>query len=843
MAKLPVEAKLPAEAELPEEEGELPEEVVQPRQRNGGVSGADADAMAISPQMAEAMALVSDMDGAAPLGEATEGDTAEVVDEWEAPSPEAVAGDAAGGESPGWDVPEQIDPIMTPRQQREPEPEPEQQVPIACPVPPRRKAPLRTSLAQGGMMGLGASVVFFNHERPAEATGGIEALERRRRQIEESAKDRETFALLEDVLAEHWLTNGLTQDVRASLVDSMLRRDVAPGERVVSRGDEGSCLLVLGSGQCGVTSADAGSDDSDGEEQANGNGAGGSGGALTRLLEPGDCMGAAMLVMPGHMHVATVRAATQSVIWSLERARFQDLVHSRTAAALQIRMELLRACPWLSSLDEEQLGRLAAVGRLHCCPVGARSVFDRAPAQMKPRCRYVLEEPDEGPDDFDWVGDAPSLPQEPVYDYRNSAGALPTAGSVRPLRSQALTPTAQSPTTVLVERISDGDGEGGDGRELQLLAISGAAFSWLLGEEVSSELQTAISLEYPMTPEEAEAEIVREMEREEEALAARIKAAKMQAKGPPRPSAAAMSMASALASYGAAPAKSSPGGAKQRRGGGGKGRKNGRQQGAGGTSSSPSPSFEPLGQLGVTAAAGMAEEAHMRMMAHKLAEKERTRRVEQIQIDSLEFFTPSHLARDRPSQPPEMPLVDSDDEDAVAAQQHLREEREEQEEGRSYFNAGRLAYQAPSHEGQLPGRYIYVRATAKRALSALGAERRWLHSLRLWAELPPSPGLLALAGAGESKRHLYTMTVWDGGESLAAAAARGVGGGMGAFRLKRKAVAFYVAQIIGALDVLHAQRIVYRSLTPASLLLDSCGHIQLGSFGLAKRLGATAAIC
>ena len=123
----------------------------------------------------------------------------------------------------------------------------------------------------------------------------------------------------------------------------------------------------------------------------------------------------------------------------------------------------------------------------------------------------------------------------------------------------------------------------------------------------------------------------------------------------------------------------------------------------------------------------------MRMMAHKLAEKERTRRVEQIQIDSLEFFTPSHLARDRPSQPPEMPLVDSDDEDAVAAQQYLREEREEQEEGRSYFNAGRLAYQAPSHEGQLPGRYIYVRATAKRALSALGAERRWLHSLRLFS--------------------------------------------------------------------------------------------------------------
>jgi serine/threonine protein kinase len=32
---------------------------------------------------------------------------------------------------------------------------------------------------------------------------------------------------------------------------------------------------------------------------------------------------------------------------------------------------------------------------------------------------------------------------------------------------------------------------------------------------------------------------------------------------------------------------------------------------------------------------------------------------------------------------------------------------------------------------------------------------------------------------------------------------------------------------------------VYRSLTPASLLLDNEGQIQLGSFGLAKRLGTS----
>eukprot|EP01043_Picozoa_sp_COSAG02_P005873 COSAG02_NODE_162_length_32474_cov_13.222511_9_plen_844_part_00 len=783
----------------------------------------------------------------------------EVVDEWEAAAPDGA--DATGSEvdgSPSWDVPEQIDPVLTPRNvlaasshvHPEPEPEPEQKIPRNA----HRRLPRAARPPTGSMMGLGSSAVFYSHEVSAKGTGGIEVLEQRRRQIEESAKDRETFALLEDVLAEHWLTSGLTQDVLAALVDSMVRRDVQPGQKVVSRGEEGTCLLILGSGQCEVTNADADTDDSDDEQTASVAGRS-EGSALSRLLETGDCMGGIMLVMPGHLHVATMRAISPSVIWCLERTHFQDLVHSRTAAALQIRMELLQGCPWLSSLDEEQLGRIAAVGRLHCCPVGARSVFDRAPPQARPRCRYVLEEPDEGPDDFDWAGAPPSLPQEPVYDYGNSKGVLPTAGSVRPLRPQALTPTVRSPTTVLVERISEGHGhhEGDwntNGRELHLLAISGAAFSWLLGEAVCAELQEAISHEYPITPEEAEAELIREMEREEEALTKRIKAAKEQAKGPPRPSAAAMSMASALASYGATPVavKSSINGrSRVPRSGRGSKKKNGGSRAlpvVSPVSQSSSLSFHAPGQLGVTSAVGIAQEARKRMLVHQLAEKEMERRVEQVNLDSLEFFTPSHLTQTSSRLDP-LSTVDSDEEMTTAPQ--------DEKEGRLHFKDGRLAYQSPSHHGQ-DGRYLYVRPTEKRALSALGAERKWLHSLRVWAELPSNPGVLALVGAGESKSHLYTLTTWKGGETLSAAVARNRASGTDhcnrsravakvrdpcVFRLTRKAVAFYTVQIIGALDMLHTQRVVYRSLTPASLLLDNEGHIQLGSFGLAKRLGAS----
>jgi serine/threonine protein kinase len=285
-----------------------------------------------------------------------------------------------------------------------------------------------------------------------------------------------------------------------------------------------------------------------------------------------------------------------------------------------------------------------------------------------------------------------------------------------------------------------------------------------------------------------------------------------------------MSMASALANYGttSASAKSSPHGSRR----GQIAKINGKvvkaaRKGPGHSGGN----FEAAGQLGVSPAVGLAAQARVCIVAHKVEEREMARRVQQLQISSLEFFTPSQNF----AQPQQRQQQQRDDSD----------EDEKEEEDCSLFKVGRLAYQTPCIEHQT-GRYLYVRATSKKELCALKAERRWLQSLQLWAKLPASPSLLALAGAGESKRHLYSMTEWDGGESLAAAAERGVGGGMGISRLKRKAVAFYIAQVIDALDVLHEQRVVYRSLTPASLLLDGSGNLQLGSFGLAKQLGASA---
>ena len=81
---------------------------------------------------------------------------------------------------------------------------------------------VQSSTGSGGMMGLGASVVFFDAQPDARATD-LEELKRRQDMREAAEKNLPTFAMLEDVLADHWLTKGLTEDVRAALVDGMVR--------------------------------------------------------------------------------------------------------------------------------------------------------------------------------------------------------------------------------------------------------------------------------------------------------------------------------------------------------------------------------------------------------------------------------------------------------------------------------------------------------------------------------------------------------------------------------------------------------------------------------------------
>jgi protein kinase X len=47
---------------------------------------------------------------------------------------------------------------------------------------------------------------------------------------------------------------------------------------------------------------------------------------------------------------------------------------------------------------------------------------------------------------------------------------------------------------------------------------------------------------------------------------------------------------------------------------------------------------------------------------------------------------------------------------------------------------------------------------------------------------------------------------------------------------------FYTAEIVSALEYLHAKSVVYRDLKPENLLLDKEGHLKITDFGFAKKL-------
>ncbi len=54
--------------------------------------------------------------------------------------------------------------------------------------------------------------------------------------------------------------------------------------------------------------------------------------------------------------------------------------------------------------------------------------------------------------------------------------------------------------------------------------------------------------------------------------------------------------------------------------------------------------------------------------------------------------------------------------------------------------------------------------------------------------------------------------------------------------LNAKAIKFYMAEVIIALEKIHSKNIIYRDLKPENILIDIDGHIKLADFGLSKQL-------
>ena len=95
------------------------------------------------------------------------------------------------------------------------------------------------------------------------------------------------------------------------------------------------------------------------------------------------------------------------------------------------------------------------------------------------------------------------------------------------------------------------------------------------------------------------------------------------------------------------------------------------------------------------------------------------------------------------------------------------------------------------------------------------------------------PFIVTSYGTYKDERNLYQILEFvPGGEVLAEC--RAMTG-----NLSNEACKFYAAQLVMALQYLHADHIVYRGLVPDNLLIDSSGYLKLVDFGFAKKLPMT----
>ena len=90
------------------------------------------------------------------------------------------------------------------------------------------------------------------------------------------------------------------------------------------------------------------------------------------------------------------------------------------------------------------------------------------------------------------------------------------------------------------------------------------------------------------------------------------------------------------------------------------------------------------------------------------------------------------------------------------------------------------------------------------------------------------PFIIKLKMAFQTKTKLFMVMEYASGGDLRAILAR-------CQRFDEKVAKIYISQMIMALECLHDNKIVYRDLKPANIVLDSDGCACLTDFGLAKQ--------
>nr|PIM01384.1 protein kinase (incomplete catalytic triad) [Toxoplasma gondii COUG] len=121
-----------------------------------------------------------------------------------------------------------------------------------------------------------------------------------------------------------------------------------------------------------------------------------------------------------------------------------------------------------------------------------------------------------------------------------------------------------------------------------------------------------------------------------------------------------------------------------------------------------------------------------------------------------------------------------------------------------------------------------LKVMKKRQVLALGQEKHVIAERKILQQLR-HPFIVNMICSFQDRRHIYLLMEFvNGGELFSLLRSEGT--------LTENSARFYIAEIILALNYLHASMIVYRDLKPENILLDHIGHVKLVDFGFARSL-------
>ncbi|KAF7723403.1 hypothetical protein EC973_002047 [Apophysomyces ossiformis] len=127
------------------------------------------------------------------------------------------------------------------------------------------------------------------------------------------------------------------------------------------------------------------------------------------------------------------------------------------------------------------------------------------------------------------------------------------------------------------------------------------------------------------------------------------------------------------------------------------------------------------------------------------------------------------------------------------------------------------------------GRTYAMKVLSKRALIAQNEVAHTLTERNVLIRTFKHPYVVSLKFSFQTSEYLFlVMDYIPGGEMFAYLQQHQ--------RLSEAQARFYLAEIVCALEAIHAHDVVYRDLKPENILLDADGHIALTDFGLSKEL-------